>query len=161
VENTLTIPLPPSNLPLSLPALTQRKIHNLTLQTSGNFNPGLTSLAVTTFPTSSKTIDVGIKLYFLATTGVKGSQRCNIMELTWTEDADWSIVATQISETGRPALNVGVALTVTAVMSPLEIYVFYIDSDENLAGVAYIDGTWLPGAFTFCFSLLTEFQALP
>lgn len=53
----------------------------------------------------------------------------------------------QISENGMLTSGVGTALAVTAVPSPLAIYVFYLNREDNLAEISYVNGTWLPGIF--------------
>lgn len=142
IENILTFPLPPASLPTTPPAFTQRMIHNLTALVWDDMapSPADTPLAAITYPASTNSSDLGIKLYFFSPGGTSAS---NIVEMTWTSSANWT-VPVQISENGMLTSGVGTALAVTAVPSPLAIYVFYLNREDNLAEISYVNGTWLP-----------------
>lgn len=144
IENILTFPLPPASLPTAAPALTQQMIHNLTVPMPTLNAPTQgsdASLAAITYPVSPSSSDLGIKLYFFSPSG--GNYPSTIMEMTWTSSANWT-TPVQVSEKGKLTRGVGTPLAVTSVPSPLAIYVFYLNYENNLAEISYVNGAWLP-----------------
>lgn len=71
------------------------------------------------------------------------------MEMTWTSSANWT-TPVQVSEKGKLTRGVGTPLAVTSVPSPLAIYVFYLNYENNLAEISYVNGAWLPGMLSPC-----------